>query len=168
MKQRCNNPNLPSAPWYYDKGIKVCDEWIIYSNFEKWALSNGYSDNLTIDRINSDGNYEPNNCQWITRADNARKSHIERKRHLERRNTFGRFMVVRIKKRKQFCNPFVKVIKTGLTKHDAIVLSDNLKELEKDNDCFEYHVRVTDKHKEGDFALWSDLRQYASKNKIAI
>lgn len=102
MKQRCNKPNLPSAPWYYDKGIKVCDEWLIYSNFEKWALNNGYSDNLTIDRIDSNGNYEPNNCQWITRADNTKKSHIGRSRGLIRRNKYGRFMVVRIKKRKRF------------------------------------------------------------------
>lgn len=58
----------------YDKrNPKVCIEWQDYENFKKWALNNGYNDNLTIDRINNDGDYEPSNCQWITREENAGK-----------------------------------------------------------------------------------------------
>ena len=79
MKQRCNNSNHSAAFWYHDKGIRVCNEWLDYSKFETWILNNGYADNLTIDRKDSNGNYEPNNCQWITRTENSRKSSIVRK-----------------------------------------------------------------------------------------
>lgn len=56
----------------------VCDEWKNdYLAFKEWSLKNGYNDNLTIDRINNDGNYEPNNCQWITLQENARKDKVK-------------------------------------------------------------------------------------------
>ena len=51
----------------------VCEEWKDYSNFKEWSLSHGYNDNLTIDRIDNNGNYEPSNCQWITLQENAGK-----------------------------------------------------------------------------------------------
>ena len=67
MKERCFNPNSISYKYYGGRGIKVCNEWLnSYANFRDWALTNGYVNNLTIDRIENDGNYEPNNCQWIT------------------------------------------------------------------------------------------------------
>lgn len=50
-----------------------CEEWKQYLNFKKWALENGYKENLTIDRINNKGDYKPTNCQWITNAENAGK-----------------------------------------------------------------------------------------------
>lgn len=52
---------------------KICNEWLDYENFRSWALNNGYSENLTIDRINNYGDYEPSNCQWITLEENAGK-----------------------------------------------------------------------------------------------
>lgn len=74
MKRRCN-PDIDSR-YYSNRGITVCDEWAnSYEAFKKWALSNGYRDDLTIDRIDSDGNYEPGNCRWATykeQRDNAR------------------------------------------------------------------------------------------------
>ncbi len=73
MKSRCRNPNNCGYKYYGGKGVKVCQEWQDYNPFRDWSLANGYADNLTIDRINSDGNYEPNNCQWITRAENTRR-----------------------------------------------------------------------------------------------
>ena len=67
MKQRCLNPNNDRAEDYGKRGITVCEEW--KKSFEKfviWALNNGYEENLTLDRKNVDGNYEPSNCRWIT------------------------------------------------------------------------------------------------------
>lgn len=75
MKDRCNNPNASNYHRYGGRGIKIYKEWDTYKNFENWALKNGYSDNLSIDRIDNDGNYEPSNCRWtdnITQANNTR------------------------------------------------------------------------------------------------
>lgn len=166
MKQRCNNPNHTAAIWYHDKGIRVCEEWLDFNVFQEWALVNGYSEKLTIDRIDSDGNYEPSNCQWITRSENASKSHIVKRENRNKSHSNGKFMVVRVRSGIIFNNPIVRVVKTGLTKHDAISL-EKLLSKEKNSD-FDYYCRVADKNKEGDFVHWSDLRQYASKKKIAI
>ena len=73
MKQRCYNKNDRDYKWYGEKGIKVCDEWMDNPVlFEKWAMHNGYDDTLTIDRINENKNYSPDNCRWITREQNAK------------------------------------------------------------------------------------------------
>lgn len=74
MRNRCSNSNRPDFKWYGGKGIKVCDEWNDFTIFRDWALNNGYTDELTIDRIDSNKNYEPDNCQWITQAKNSSKS----------------------------------------------------------------------------------------------
>lgn len=74
MKKRCYNPNCKCFKFYGGKGIGVCDDWKnSYLNFKKWALSNGYADNLTIDRIDNNKNYQPSNCQWITQSENSKK-----------------------------------------------------------------------------------------------
>lgn len=69
MKARCNNPRNQMYKNYGGRGVKVCEEWHKFEPFMKWALSNGYTDDLTIERKDVNGNYEPKNCEWITQAE---------------------------------------------------------------------------------------------------
>lgn len=73
MKARCLNHRSISYRSYGMKGVTICDEWLDFESFYRWAVSNGYSDELTIDRIDNNGNYEPSNCHWITASENKSK-----------------------------------------------------------------------------------------------
>lgn len=66
MRQRCNNSNNPRYHQYGGRGISVCEEWDEFAAFESWALNNGYSDELSLDRIDGDKGYSPSNCRWAT------------------------------------------------------------------------------------------------------
>ena len=67
MKERCYNKTCKAYKNYGGRGITVCEEWLEdFTHFEKWAKENGYSEKLSIDRINVNGNYEPTNCRWVT------------------------------------------------------------------------------------------------------
>lgn len=79
MIDRCVNINCRYGKWYIQKGISVCNEWLKFPiKFIEWSIKNGWKKGLTIDRIDSNGNYEPSNCQWITREENASKAAKER------------------------------------------------------------------------------------------
>lgn len=71
MMSRCNKPNEIAYHNYGGRGIRVCDKWQEFIPFYNWAIASGYNDELSIDRINNDGNYEPSNCKWSTRKEQA-------------------------------------------------------------------------------------------------
>ena len=79
MRRRCYQKQNEKYASYGGRGIKVCDEWLhSFPAFREWALANGYKDNLTLDRIDANGNYEPSNCRWETQKtqqNNRRNNH---------------------------------------------------------------------------------------------
>ena len=103
MKRRCDSPKADRYPRYGGRGIKYCDEWNKFIPFYEWAIKAGYKEGLSIDRINPDGNYEPNNCRWITMAEQA--NNTSQNRHV---SYGGRSMTV-----SEFANaikqPYMKV-----------------------------------------------------------
>ena len=67
MRRRCYDPSADSYKYYGGKGVRICEQWNDdFNAFYDWSLSHGYESRLTIDRIDSSGNYEPSNCKWST------------------------------------------------------------------------------------------------------
>jgi len=98
MVNRCNNKNSNAYKYYGGKGVYICDEWIeSNTNFFEWAFNNGYRDDLSLDRIDPYGNYEPSNCRWVTNRVQARNT-----RKLQKNNTSGYRGVSYCKERGKF------------------------------------------------------------------
>lgn len=102
MVRRCcdtHNFDMNSHEYrnYYSRGITICDEWKNDCiTFYNWAIANGYSNTLEIDRINNDGNYEPSNCRWVTKSENMQNKGMSKK------NTSGYMGVSFSKDRKRY------------------------------------------------------------------
>lgn len=78
IKTRCYNPNTHNYENYGGKGITLNKGWFDYNKFKEWAYSNGYEDNLTIDRVNNDKGYYPENCRWVDLKEQSRNRNISR------------------------------------------------------------------------------------------
>lgn len=78
IKERCYSPNSSNYSKYGAKGIRMCNEWQDFKTFYAWSMQNGYADDLTIDREDSKGDYTPDNCRWITLAENVARANAEK------------------------------------------------------------------------------------------
>ena len=82
MKTRCYNENYKQFGDYGGRGITVCDEWKDdFQAFHDWSIANGYEEGLTIDRKDTNGNYEPSNCEWVTQKANNSHRRLRRNEH---------------------------------------------------------------------------------------
>lgn len=79
MKDRCFYPKSDRYKNYGARGITVCNEWLNFENFYNWAINNGYKENLTLERRNNNGNYEPKNCCWILMKEQAKNKQNSKK-----------------------------------------------------------------------------------------
>jgi len=79
MRQRCLDKNYSNYPYYGGRGITICSEWMVFTEFYNWAITSGYSKELSIDRINVNGNYEPKNCRWATPIEQSNNKASSRK-----------------------------------------------------------------------------------------
>jgi hypothetical protein len=80
MQRTRGTGSARNRKWYFDKGIRTCTEWWKFEGFRDWAMANGWREGMSLDRKNSRGNYEPDNCEWITREENSRRAAIKLKK----------------------------------------------------------------------------------------
>jgi hypothetical protein len=125
MKDRILNPKNKHYNDYGGRGITICDEWKNDAKaFYNWAMSNGYSEELTIDRIDNDGNYEPSNCRWTTQNIQARNQRI-------RKNNKSGYKGVSFEKKANKYKSYICVNKKGvnlgyfLTKEEGAIAYNN-------------------------------------------
>jgi hypothetical protein len=88
MLQRCYNSKSQRYKYYGSSGIAVCADWREgFLSFYEWAITNGYEDGLSIDRLDSSEDYHPSNCEWVTVSENSRRMNVARNRRTEVQKT---------------------------------------------------------------------------------
>ena len=132
MKARCYNKSCCNYKYYGARGIKICDEWLGkdgFNNFLKWSIDNGFKKELSIDRINNNGDYKPNNCRWTTKSiqNMSRRTknisgYIGISKHSNGVFWYGR---VRVNK-KQIYTGMSKDIKEAVKMRNDYIISHNL------------------------------------------
>lgn len=134
MRSRCNNPNSVPYSYYGAKGIRVCEEWDSspdgFMNFNKWSMNHGYSDKLTIDRIDPDKGYSPENCRWADKhTQNANRNTKKNSsgyygvsKHNNCDTWYGRVKVYG----KTICTGTAKTAREAAIKRDAYIVSHGL------------------------------------------
>jgi len=132
MKQRCNNKNSDDYKYYGDRGIKVCEEWNDFAVFRDWALANGYSDDLTIDRIDNDVGYRPDNCRFVGRSvqmQNTRRIYAHNKsgyRGVSWHKSSNKWLAqISVNNKKLHIGCFTDKLEAAKT-YDAYVIKNNL------------------------------------------
>lgn len=110
MVTRCYNPKFKQFKNYGEKGIKICDEWLHDKyKFIEWSLANGYKNDLTIDRVNPNLDYSPQNCRWISKSLNSAYANKQRTRILTKQimaiSPYGEHILIE-KNIKEFCDKY--------------------------------------------------------------
>lgn len=159
MKGRCYNKNNCNYKNYGARGIKVCDEWLGkngYKNFEKWSIENGYKKELSLDRINNNGNYNPNNCRWTTRRiQNINKrpttpntsGFIGIRKHSNCEKYYGS---VKINDKSYYTGMSKDIIVTAIMRNNYIIdnhLDNELNDLSQYADKYDMEIRYNPKPK---------------------
>lgn len=128
IKDRCKNDK---HKYYGKKGITVCNDWKNFEPFMKWALTNGYDDNLTIDRINTNGNYEPTNCRFVNRSvqqQNRGKVKNTKNKYIGiQENQYGKFRVSIFVSGKYVFRKTFDSEKKALEERNKFIIENNLK-----------------------------------------
>lgn len=153
MKMRCYNSNKCNYKHYGARGIKICDEWLEnngYNNFENWALTNGYKKELSIDRINKDSDYSPDNCRWVNqRIQNINKKPSKKNTSgfvgIQKRSDYDLYSgYVKVNEKAYYTGTSKDIIIAAIMRNNFIIdnnLENELNDLSQFKDSYDMEIR---------------------------